>query len=79
MLEDVDFDDAIKLAIYNLMINLYDYGITEIHMGGLMRLLGVPNSAAAEHDDTVVVFTDEVADYIKNLLKGLEPSGNTIH
>lgn len=79
MLDDVDVEDAIKLSIYNLMINLYDYGIHEIHMGGLMRLLGVPNDTAEEHDDTVVIFTDEVANHIKDLLHGLDPNGNTLH
>lgn len=79
MLEDADFDDTIKLAIYNFMLNLYDYGIDEIHMGGLMRLLGVPNSVAAEHDDTMVILSEDVARYVKELLRGLETSGNTLH
>ena len=79
MLEDVDLDSAIKLAIYNLMLNLYEYGIDEIHMGGLMRLLGVPNSAAAEHDDTVVIFTEEVAKYIKDLVQESGSLGHTLH
>lgn len=79
MIENIDFDDKIKLAIYTFMLNLYDYGIQEIHMGGLMRLLGVPNSVAAEHDDTMVIFTDEVAQHVKDLLRGLELQGNTLH
>lgn len=79
MIENIDFDDKIKLAIYTFMLNLYDYGIQEIHMGGLMRLLGVPNSVAAEHDDTMVIFTDEVAQHVKDLLQGLELQGNTLH
>lgn len=79
MLQEIDFDDKIKLAIYTFMLNLYDYGIHEIHMGGLMRLLGVPNSVAAEHDETTVILTDEVAQYVKDLLTGLEPEGNTLH
>lgn len=79
MIENIDFDDKIKLAIYTFMLNLYDHGIQEIHMGGLMRLLGVPNSVAAEHDDTMVIFTDEVAQHVKDLLRGLELQGNTLH
>ena len=79
MLDDIDLDSGIKLAIYNLMLSLYDYGLEEIHMGGLMRLLGVPNDLASEHDDVVVVFSDDVARHIKDLVQSIDSSGHTLH
>jgi len=41
MLEDLKVDQAIRLAILNLCVILHDCGITEVHVGGLMRILGV--------------------------------------
>ena len=42
MLDDAELDQAVRLAILNLMVVLYDCGITEIHIGGVMRIMGVP-------------------------------------
>lgn len=65
---DLDhLDAAIRIAVYNLMLVLYEYGIEEIHMGGLMRILGVPNKLAQKHDDEVVVLDAEFAKYVREL------------
>ena len=79
MLTDLDVDSTIKLAIYNLMICLYEYGLEEVHMGGLMRLLGVPNSVAAGHDDTVMVLNDKVVDCVQEMTKTASQTGQTLH
>jgi hypothetical protein len=64
MLENLDVDQAIRLAILNLCMVLYDCGITEIHVGGIMRVLGVPDEKAAEHDLERVVLDDDFVKYV---------------
>ena len=51
MLEDLELDQSVRVAILNLMLVLYDCGITEVHIGGVMRILGVSDSMAEKHDN----------------------------
>jgi hypothetical protein len=79
MIDDDSLNTTIKLAIYNLMLILYDYGIEEIHMGGLMRILGVKNSVAKKHDNELVVLDKEFAKYVKELTRSVDSTGQTLH
>jgi hypothetical protein len=67
MLDDLDVDQAIRLTILNLMVVLYDCGIDEVHVGGIMRILGVPNEKASAHDDERVVLNEEFVKYVEQL------------
>jgi hypothetical protein len=67
MLENLDVDHAIRMTILNLMVVLYDCGITEIHVGGVMRILGVPNEKAQAHDDERVVLDDNFVKYVEQI------------
>ena len=49
MLDNLDIDQAVRLAILNLCVVLHDCGITEVHVGGIMRILGVPDEFAQAH------------------------------
>lgn len=69
MLDDYELDQAVKLALLDVMIVLFDHGITEINMGGIMRVLGVPNETAQEYDENIMVLTDDFAKYVDNLTK----------
>jgi hypothetical protein len=51
--------------MYEIMLILYEHGFTEIHVGGLMRLFGVDNQRASEHDDEVVVLDQQFAKYVR--------------
>jgi hypothetical protein len=79
MLDDLDLDSTIKFAIYSLMLHLYDYGIEEIHLGGLMRILGVPNSTAEQYDDDIMLLSDDFAQLVKELTETATHSGQTLH
>jgi hypothetical protein len=65
MLEDLEIDQSIRLAILNLMMVLYDCGISEIHVGGVMRILGVPGEKAQEHDDERLVLDEDFVKYVE--------------
>jgi len=63
MLDDLDY--PIRMAINQLMLVLCHQGITEIHTGGLMRLLGVPNEVSQEYDDERILLDDNFVKYVR--------------
>ena len=67
MLDDIELDQTIRLAILNLMVVLYDCGITEIHVGGVMRILGVANDTAKKHDDDRLVLDEQFIKYVEQI------------
>jgi len=62
-----ELDHTIRTAIHDLMLVLYDQGITEIHTGGLMRLLGVSNEVAKEYDNERVILDDNFVKYVEEI------------
>jgi EAL domain-containing protein (putative c-di-GMP-specific phosphodiesterase class I) len=62
-----DLDLTIRAAIHNLMLVLYEQGITEIHTGGMMRLLGVSDDVARQYDDERVILDDNFVKYVEEI------------
>jgi hypothetical protein len=67
MLENIDVDQAIRITIMNLMVVLYDCGITEVHVGGVMRILGISNEKAQAHDNERIVLDDDFVKYVEEI------------
>jgi hypothetical protein len=67
MLENLEVDQAIRMTILNLMVVLYDCGITDVHVGAVMRLLGVPNEQAQAHDNERVALDNDFVKYVEEL------------
>lgn len=67
MLDDAELDQVVRLSILNLMVVLYDCGITEIHIGGVMRILGVPDAKAKQHDDERLVLDEDFVKYVEQI------------
>jgi hypothetical protein len=65
MLDEYQLDQTIKVALMNLMVVLYDCGITEVHLGGVMRILGVSNETASRHDDERLILDDDFVKYVE--------------
>ena len=78
MLDDLEVDQSIRMAILNLMVVLYDCGITEIHVGGIMRVLGVPDERASCHDDERVVLDNDFVKYVEQI-NTPRPSDQSLH
>jgi hypothetical protein len=78
MLEDLKLEETVRMAILNLMLVLYDCGIQQVHLGGLMRLLGIPNERAAEHDNQLVELDDNFAKYVE-AINTPRPLDQTLH
>jgi hypothetical protein len=78
MLDDPDLEQEVRVLMYELMMVLYQHGIREVHVGGMMRLMGVINDRSAEHDNEMIILDDRFAKYV---LEITEPrsSDQTIH
>ncbi len=73
MLENLNLDQAVRLAILNLCVVLHDCGITEVHVGGIMRILGVPDDVSQQHDDERIVLDDEFVKYVEQITQPRPP------
>ena len=76
--------EYVRTVMLEVMAVLYANGQKTIHVGALMRLLGVPESQAAEHDDERIDIGenfDEIAQElnIQHLIRNRVPVGATIH
>lgn len=67
MLDDAELDQVVRLSILNLMVVLYDCGITEVHIGGVMRIMGVPDNKAQQHDDERLILNEEFVKYVEQI------------
>lgn len=76
-------DDSVHDALADICAVLYEYGITEIPVGGLMRVLGIDNDTAAEYDDEIMVLDGDFENFeFVDQLDESEtqvPAGVTIH
>ena len=78
MLDDAKIEQEVRVLMYELMMVLYQHGITEVHVGGMMRLMGVDPDRAAEHDDEMVILDDKFAKYVKSITE-TRSSDQTLH
>ena len=78
MLDNLEIDQAVRLAILNLCVVLYDCGITEVHVGGIMRILGVPDDRAQQHDDERMVLDNEFVKYVEQINQP-RPADQVLH
>ena len=81
--EDPDqLHKQIRSIMMDIMAVLYRNNFRTVRMGAMMRLLGVDDAVAAEHDQDVVELDEKFAEVLKelNTLAPIEiPQGTTIH
>jgi hypothetical protein len=80
---DILNEEAVKDLVINICLVLSEFGITEVHVGGLMRLVGIEEDIACQHDDELMVITDiqqleKSADNATEIVE-VSPPGTTIH
>jgi hypothetical protein len=78
MLDDEEIEQEVRVLMYELMMLLYQHGIREVHVGGMMRLLGVNNESSSAHDDEMVILDDKFAKYVREITEP-RSSDQTIH
>lgn len=76
-----DIELAVSSLITDLLTVLYDHGIREVHMGGLLRLLGVSDDIASLQDNELVVLDERFAKYITqiNQLTRVDQADQIVH
>ena len=78
MLDEIELESHIRSLITDIMVTMYEHGLREVHIGGMMRMLGIDNTTASAHDDEVVILTDEFAKYVKQINEP-RPNDQTLH
>jgi hypothetical protein len=78
MLDDEEIEQEVRVLMYELMMVLYQHGIREVHVGGMMRLLGVNNASSSDHDDEMVILDDKFAKYVREITEP-RSSDQTVH
>ena len=84
MLEQDEFlHERIKTVMLDVMAVLYNNGINNVHMGAMMRLLGVDDAKASEHDNELIELDEKFGAMLAELNKNVEPieipKGTTFH
>lgn len=80
MEDEKDQEWQARKLIMDIMLVLQKHGINQIHMGGLMRLIGVSNERAATQDDDIIELDEKFTKYIKALNSLPDESPNkTLH
>ena len=74
-----DTEQEIRILIMEIMIILYKYGITEVHMGGLMRLLGMEEEGARENDGEYVKLDSQFVRRMEQMVETPSTNNETIH
>ena len=76
--------EFVRTVMLEVMAVLYANGQRQLHVGAMMRLIGVDEERAAEHDDDRIDIDESFAELandvnIKYLLQSRIPDGATIH
>jgi hypothetical protein len=83
MLEPDEYlHERIQSVMLEVMGVLYGNNITMVHMGAMMRLLGVPDHKAAEHDNEMLELDEKFGTMLMELNKNISrevPKDATIH
>ena len=82
MLDEDQKQERIKDIMLDVMAVLYENNIRHIHMGAMMRLLGVDGTRASEHDDEIIELDEKFGEMISELNKAVPPKvppGTTFH
>lgn len=65
--EETDLADDLKIQMLGLMYVLYGHGISEVHMGGLLRILGVPDDLSEQWDTKLLCLDENFAKYMSDM------------
>lgn len=73
--------EPIRLAIMEIMMILYRHGIKEIHIGAIMRLVGVDDAHAKDSDDERIILSEDFPEYLNQfqLLVSADSENQILH
>ena len=73
-----ELEFKIKQLMLDLMEVLHNNGIQEVHMGGMMRLLGVEEDVAKEHDQHRIQLTKSFVNTVREFKNQQPPPTGTV-
>jgi len=72
-------DEYIADMVISICATMFDNGLRIVHVGGLMRMLGIANEIACEHDEQAIQLPDDFYEQLAQLEAEEEfRSGNNI-
>ena len=87
MLDTSDLEEKVQVIIVDICKTLYFHGYREVPVGAIMRLIGVENTTANQHDGEyfrldaefeALLDADELAEYNELLDEDIQP-GTIMH
>jgi hypothetical protein len=88
MLDTSTLEEKVQDLIVDICKALYQHGFREVPVGAIMRLIGVENTTATQHDEEYfqldkdfenLLQEQEIAEYEKSLASVAPPSGTILH
>ena len=82
MQDSDDLHNRIKDIMLDVMAVLYENNIRRVHIGAMMRLLGVPENLASGHDEEIIELYEKFGNMLVELNKAVPieiPAGTTFH
>jgi hypothetical protein len=82
--DEILLEQEVRKLVTSICAVLYHHGITEIHVGGLMRVVGIDEESAAQHDDEIMVLGPEFETELEDIEQDIAldvavPPGTTLH
>lgn len=75
---DKTLENDVRETILAVLWVLHTKGINQVNMGGLLRIMGVPDRVARRHDNEYIELSqDEDSNTVS--LKSMIPTGTTLH
>lgn len=76
--------ENVRQVMLEIMAVLWNNGQTQLHVGAMMRLLGIPEETASQHDEERIDIDEQLARMImesqlQKLILQKMPVGATIH
>lgn len=78
MTDNPTLENDVRETILAVLWVLHSKGINQVNMGGLLRIMGVPDRVAQRHDNEYIELSlDHDSDNL--CLKSIIPTGTTLH
>ena len=73
--------EVVSAIVISLCAAMFDNGIRLVHIGGLMRMLGISNEVAQEHDNDAIELPDNFYEELEQMeaVDDLHTNNRTIH
>jgi len=75
VMENTEIELRVRQLVRDIVLLLKTNGIHTISIGGILRVLGVPNDVAQKHDEEYMEIVDDSDDQIDEII----PPGTTFH